>query len=807
MAGVASAEDFTRVHELLHDQTAILERLESELRKAQQLFLSQLQTSLPSLTRLCTDAKELAQSTTSVVTGIEADITEMRQVTTSVQGLHRVVGYLCAAQEVAMQLQKSREALDAGLGVEALKFAGRAAEALRVFPAESVAAPAAPEAGSLTAAEEPHQSPTSFMRDFNRAFFLGKGAEEPGPAAAMEAEGFPPPNASGEAPGTTSVCSVLARRSRAQCADFLQDAMQKHADDFRQLLSTAQYPRQGATMLDPAAEDRALADLKRGWQQLLTAHRLADGLVATDTAPEELFIEPIRLRFNYHFTGKKETNRMDRPEWLFQFMERILVSNLPFLSHFSHAVDVSSGGLLECGILPKFIEGCVRIVCQKLRRDLATLQAEGNESLFCHHLNESIAFDRLLTAKFGYPANALAGALKQRRQFCLDVVTEEPRLWGYWLDIDKRFAEQRLAAMLGSPDCWLPQYGQLAEIDNVKISRGAQMTSSLLMALNAKYSTITSVDVLDTFIRSIHRTTICNLLQGIKEAASTDLPLLGPTTTTEGPTSSEKKWRVYCSALNSACAMATVLSTWSDLPLFADLQAAFQGARRLPGTADSPDEQGETPGRYFDDLIAQFTTCSDVMTQQLIGKMMGTFRLPVTKGYAGALLDVTRALHDPTGRLTPEEVNGLVCSVSPVIHMAALDLTTHLSFLAAHITSDRFGMLWRGLAAQLDAFLFHHVSSHPALQRLAYAQARQFQVDVQGLALLLFDRFSRNPKGHLATCQQAGALLTLHPVEQEEVLRCLREEATRAEGRAQLQKHGVTGLTDDQLCHLLWVVQ
>ena len=31
------------------------------------------------------------------------------------------------------------------------------------------------------------------------------------------------------------------------------------------------------------------------------------------------------------------------------------------------------------------------------------------------------------------------------------------------------------------------------------------------------------------------------------------------------------KWSVYCSALNSACVLASVLSTWSDLPMFTEL--------------------------------------------------------------------------------------------------------------------------------------------------------------------------------------------------------------------------------------------
>lgn len=40
--------------------------------------------------------------------------------------------------------------------------------------------------------------------------------------------------------------------------------------------------------------------------------------------PISLLIKPIEVRFGYHFSGRRETNRIDKPEWMFTYALNIL---------------------------------------------------------------------------------------------------------------------------------------------------------------------------------------------------------------------------------------------------------------------------------------------------------------------------------------------------------------------------------------------------------------------------------------------------------------------------------------------------
>ena len=87
-------------------------------------------------------------------------------------------------------------------------------------------------------------------------------------------------------------------------------------------------------------------------------------------------------------------------------------------------------------------------------------------------------------------------------------VTQTKALWGYWLEIDRVYAERQFTAVLHAEDCWIPKYGILSSIDDVKISKSAQTLTALLMALNSKYRAIRSVEVLEAFVQAIH----CSLI-------------------------------------------------------------------------------------------------------------------------------------------------------------------------------------------------------------------------------------------------------------------------------------------------------
>jgi hypothetical protein len=66
----------------------------------------------------------------------------------------------------------------------------------------------------------------------------------------------------------------------------------------------------------------------------------------------EILLKSYEIRFQYHFYGKKETNRIDKPQFFFIFIQNCLESSVPFLMKnlkFKLDIDIFVQGLLQLG--------------------------------------------------------------------------------------------------------------------------------------------------------------------------------------------------------------------------------------------------------------------------------------------------------------------------------------------------------------------------------------------------------------------------------------------------------------------------
>uniref|UniRef100_A0A7S1IHK2 Exocyst complex component Sec8 n=1 Tax=Eutreptiella gymnastica TaxID=73025 RepID=A0A7S1IHK2_9EUGL len=253
--------------------------------------------------------------------------------------------------------------------------------------------------------------------------------------------------------------------------------------------------------------------------------------------------------------------------------------------------------------------------------------------------------------------------------------------------------------------------------------------------------------------------------------------------------------------MNSACLLSSVLSAWSDLPMFTELQLARSALRPSP-------TQGERNGLplctgYFDDLVAQFTACTDAMSTHLISTMMGPFKTYASKHYVAAILDMAKRTYDVDGRMQREDIDSSICTISPVFHIALMTLGHQVTFVGLFITTDRFGMIWRGLAAQLDLWVLKHILLHSALQHLSYFQARQLQVDVEGMALLLFSNHTPDPLNYVPMCREACVLLRLEQAKIEELRTAMDAEEDVERCRQILRTLKITRLDRDHILQLL----
>jgi hypothetical protein len=67
-------------------------------------------------------------------------------------------------------------------------------------------------------------------------------------------------------------------------------------------------------------------------------------------------MEPLNLRFRYHFDGKRQTNRLDKPEWYFTHVMNLMHDHRIFITTIVQRL-LDKGGYGEINAMVGFLSG------------------------------------------------------------------------------------------------------------------------------------------------------------------------------------------------------------------------------------------------------------------------------------------------------------------------------------------------------------------------------------------------------------------------------------------------------------------
>jgi hypothetical protein len=173
----------------------------------------------------------------------------------------------------------------------------------------------------------------------------------------------------------------------------------------------------------------------------------------------QLIARPCIIRFQYHFSSDKATNRVDRPEWfvayivqsvrdIAPFFEKCVQPALSFTNKIGPSEEATSSKQLYVDVLSQFIKILVKAVHNRLDQTWQVL--EGDDALICHTMDELLAGDRTLAGEFGYGSSASWTTMAGFFWGSDDAKTQS------WLKADLRYARQRFAEIMNSKTCWQP---------------------------------------------------------------------------------------------------------------------------------------------------------------------------------------------------------------------------------------------------------------------------------------------------------------------------------------------------------------
>ncbi|KAJ5104103.1 hypothetical protein N7532_004632 [Penicillium argentinense] len=389
------------------------------------------------------------------------------------------------------------------------------------------------------------------------------------------------PAAEGAAPHLIAYTEKLALALRQQLKKFFGDRLQKTLESMkwptRELNITE-------TLLGEWRRDvELLIDLQAPELPGRDALAVGNTLEPPVLFPLEVMVHPLELRFKYHFSGDKPTNRLDKPEYfLSHVMDLINQFGGFFTSYLQPILDErleSVGQDLEWNFfnaLHAFINALLPMLRQKI--DSLLPQIADHPQLLSHFIHELMSFDNEMRETWNYLPDPYAEG--NWKGMTAEVLTKHG-WYDRWLQVEKEFALARYKDIIDNPDSGHIDYDGI-ERTATKPTKAAIRVNDLLETITERYQPLTSfsqklrflIDIQITIFDQFHErlfsaleaylamtSTLGRTVQGADEQASV-----------EGVAGLERLCRVF----GSAEYLEKKMEDWSNDVFFVELWSELQ---------------------------------------------------------------------------------------------------------------------------------------------------------------------------------------------------------------------------------------
>ncbi|XP_065514377.1 RAD50-interacting protein 1 isoform X2 [Caloenas nicobarica] len=192
--------------------------------------------------------------------------------------------------------------------------------------------------------------------------------------------------------------------------------------------------------------------------------------------PIQIMLNPLQKRFKYHFTGNKQTNVLNKPEWYLTQVLMWIGNHAKFLDDKIQPILDKAGSSVNAGL--EFSRGLVMLILEKLAADIPCLLYD--DTLFCHLVDEVLLFERELYSVHGYLSSFPS---------CMHILSEES-CFQRWLTVERKFALQKMDSMLSSEAAWVSQYKDISDVDDMKVPDCAETFMTLLLVITERYKNL-----------------------------------------------------------------------------------------------------------------------------------------------------------------------------------------------------------------------------------------------------------------------------------------------------------------------------
>ncbi|KAI2866693.1 hypothetical protein CBS63078_5456 [Aspergillus niger] len=324
--------------------------------------------------------------------------------------------------------------------------------------------------------------------------------------------------------------------------------------------------------------------------------------------PLEVMVHPLELRFKYHFSGDKPTNRLDKPEYFLAHVMDLINNFGGFFASFlqpifdQEAQNVGTDmGWNFYNASHAYITALLPVLTHKIATFLP--QISNHPQLLSHFMHELMNFDNEVRESWNYLPDPYS--TEDWRGMTWEVLTKQG-WFDRWLQVEKEFALARYKEIVDTPDSGHIDY-EGVDLTSTKPTKAAIRVNDLLETITERYQPLSSFSQKLRFLIDIQITIFDQFHERLHSALEAYLAMtsaIGRTVqgadaaSIEGVAGLERLCRVF----GSAEYLEKKMEDWSNEVFFVELWTELQdrvrqnkdGGKNVAGTMSIADVASRT---------------------------------------------------------------------------------------------------------------------------------------------------------------------------------------------------------------------
>ncbi|KAF7320188.1 hypothetical protein MKEN_00803300 [Mycena kentingensis (nom. inval.)] len=481
-----------------------------------------------------------------------------------------------------------------------------------------------------------------------------------------------------------------------------------------------------ATADDRKAFEKAFVDLLRlqSFGESLRRPRNAkersekDGLY-----PLQALIQPISMRFKYHFEGTRETNRIDKPEWYFSHLQNVMHEHRAFMDAVIQPL-LSSTDYRAIIAWREFTLLLFPLLSRKLRRSMPSLLP--HPPLLAHTIYQALLFDAAVREEHFTLAGTSASSSGKSEDGdkwdgTSDIILGNDEWFSAWMEGEKQFAESQYNDIVSAIDAWQIAPDEAEEEgspQDLRSTTSARRLKALVEQVTDRYSPLpqfahrtrflinvqipllenyygrllSSLDAFETlssaFVRAVPGALAVSL--GGRDEGSVRVDGRRLTAGVEGVQRLCKAWlssRYMEAAMEGWGEELFFLELWTEISRRAALRAQAQVAASLPEprSASAPQET------VFEELISLYRKMIERAEEMIVQQVCGE----IESGLKAHLSATTSSNSNH-----PPSLDGVTLSQTLLGPISLL--STHLAYLRSTLPQATTTTVYRRIATRLS---------------------------------------------------------------------------------------------------------